>query len=125
MFAVNIKSGKVVWEQPAPSDTCKDKHFLCNNANMAAPTLAGGYLFSGSSDGFLRVYDTNNGRVVWAYDTARKYIGINGVTGVGGAINRNGPTIVNGMLYQNSGYGHIMTGMPGHVLLAFEIPDAR
>ena len=38
----------------------------------------------------------------------------------GGALDGGGPTIANGVLYTNSGYGKIV-GQPGHLLLAFTV----
>ncbi|MBT7952326.1 MAG: PQQ-binding-like beta-propeller repeat protein [Gammaproteobacteria bacterium] len=123
MARVELETGKLVWQKKAASDTCKDKPFGCNNGYMGAPTVVGNILFAGSADGNLRAFDASNGKIVWSYDTVRQYTGVNGLKGSGGAINRNGPTIANGMLYQTSGYGHLAMGMPGNVLLAFEIPE--
>jgi polyvinyl alcohol dehydrogenase (cytochrome) len=41
----------------------------------------------------------------------------------GGSLDTAGPTVANGMLFANSGYGKFF-GMPGNVLLAFT-PDGR
>jgi polyvinyl alcohol dehydrogenase (cytochrome) len=122
MASIDLESGKLVWQIAAATDTCKNKPVGCNNAYMGAPTVVGQFLFAGSNDGFIRAFDTSNGRILWAYDTARQFTGINGLKGSGGSVNRNGPTIVNGMLYQTSGYGQLGAGMPGNVLLAFTFP---
>ncbi len=122
MSSVNLESGKLKWQVMAAADTCDNKPVSCNNGYMGAPTLAGDILFAGSTDGHLRAFDINSGKIIWSYDTVREFSGVNGLTGSGGSIARNGPTIVNGMMYQTSGYGHLAAGMPGNVLLAFEIP---
>lgn len=122
MASVDLETGKLLWQKKAASDTCKDKPFGCNNAYMGAPTVVGQILFAGSNDGNLHAFDIYNGNILWSYDTVRQFSGINGLKGSGGSIIRNGPTITNGMLYQTSGYGHLAVGMPGNVLLAFEIP---
>ncbi len=122
MASVNLTSGKLNWQVQAATDTCVNKPVPCNNAYMGAPTLAGDILFAGSTDGHLRAFDINNGNIIWSYDTVKEFTGVNGLTGSGGSIARSGPTIVNGMLYQTSGYGHLAVGMPGNVLLAFELP---
>jgi polyvinyl alcohol dehydrogenase (cytochrome) len=59
-------------------------------------------------------------RLLWAVDTARDYATVNGVPARGGAMDGPGPTIVDGMLYVNSGYAQ-WGGQPGNVLLAFEV----
>jgi len=122
MASVDLKTGKLLWQVSAATDTCKDKPPGCNDAYMGAPTVVGQVLFAGSNDGNLRAFDINNGNILWSYDTVRQFSGINGLTGSGGSIIRNGPTVANGMLYQTSGYGHLGVGMPGNVLLAFKIP---
>ena len=38
----------------------------------------------------------------------------------GGTLDGGGPTIANGVLYTNSGYGRLI-GQPGNVLLAFTV----
>ncbi|MEK6285784.1 MAG: hypothetical protein AABO57_08590 [Acidobacteriota bacterium] len=45
---------------------------------------------------------------------------MNGVKGKGGAMEGPGPTVVEGMLYVNSGYGS-WGGIAGNVLLAFSV----
>lgn len=121
MARVNLETGKLHWQEGAASDTCRDKPMGCINTYMGAPTVAGSVLFAGSVDGNLRAFDTNNGRVIWTYDTVKQFTGINGLKGSGGSIARAGPTIVDDMLYQTSGYGFLQQAMPGNVLLAFEI----
>jgi polyvinyl alcohol dehydrogenase (cytochrome) len=67
-----------------------------------------------------RAYATSDPRLLWEVDTARDYSTVNGVPARGGAMDGPGPTIVDGMLYVNSGYGQ-WGGLPGNVLLAFEV----
>ena len=69
-------------------------------------------------DGVMRAYDTQDGRIVWEFNTAQPFATVNGVEGKGGGINGPGPVIAGGILYVNSGYGAI-GGIPGNVLLAF------
>ena len=58
------------------------------------------------------------------HDTAKDFATVNGVKASGGSLDQGGPTIVNGMVYVNSGSGlrdgqH--AGHPGNVLLAFSV----
>jgi len=76
--------------------------------------------FSGSFDGHLRAYDATTGEVIWDVDTYRDFDTVNGVPAHGGALNGPGATIVDGMLYVNSGYS-ALGFMPGNVLLAFSL----
>ena len=41
------------------------------------------------------------------------------MNGHGGSIGSSGPTIVDGMVYQTTGYASYGLGMPGNALLAF------
>jgi polyvinyl alcohol dehydrogenase (cytochrome) len=117
LFALNLATGKRVWNTPSPG--CSDRPG-CSPAQSAAVTVIPGVVFSGSVDGHLRGYATANGHIVWDVDTVRDYQTVNGVKGRGGAIDGPGPVVVGGMLYVNSGYG-IFGGGPGNVLLAFSV----
>jgi polyvinyl alcohol dehydrogenase (cytochrome) len=83
-----------------------------------------GVVFSGTTDGWLRAYSIKDGAVIWEIDTAEKaYATVNGVQARGGTLDGGGPTIANGVLYVNSGYGRLF-GQPGNLLLAFSV-DGR
>ena len=75
-------------------------------------------VFSGSDDGHLRAYATEDGRVLWDFDTVREYQGVNGVSGKGGSLDGAGPVLAGGMLFVNSGYAR-NGAISGNVLLAF------
>ena len=122
---IDLASGQRVWRTVAPPDSCKQHPDLCSIAQAAATTLIPGVVFSGSFDGHLRAYDTASGKIVWDYETDRSYDGINHVQGHGGSIGSSGPTIVNGMVYQTTGYASYGLGMPGNVLLAFGPADTN
>ena len=77
-----------------------------------------GVVFSGALDGVIRAYSTENGRLLWSYDTVRGFETLNGVSATGGSLNGPGPVVVDGMLYVNSGYAQFGS-IPGNVLLAF------
>jgi polyvinyl alcohol dehydrogenase (cytochrome) len=84
-------------------------------------TAIPGVVFSGSDDGHLRAYATEDGRVLWDFDTVREYQTANGVPGKGGSLDGAGPVLVGGMLFVNSGYAR-NGGIAGNVLLAF-VPE--
>jgi polyvinyl alcohol dehydrogenase (cytochrome) len=68
----------------------------------------------------LRAYSTIDGKIMWDYDTAKDFPTVNGIKGSGGSLDQGGATIVNGVVYINSGYGQ-RYGQPGNVLLAFSV----
>ena len=90
----------------------------CSHSQSAsAITVVPGVVFSGTMDGRLRAYSTEDGAVLWDFDTAEKaWDTVNGLAARGGILDAGAPTVANGMLYVNSGYGR-MPGQPGNVLL--------
>ncbi len=117
LFAFRIDNGERMWQTPPPG--CGERR-PCSPAQSAAVTAIPGVVWSGAEDGHLRAYSTANGKIIWDYDTAREYQTVNGVPGRGGAIDVAGPVVAGGMLFAVSGYP-ARGGMPGNVLLAFEV----
>ncbi|HMV84198.1 MAG TPA: PQQ-binding-like beta-propeller repeat protein [Blastocatellia bacterium] len=121
LSAVDIATGKVLWQVPAPTVKCSWGTQRCSNAQSAAASLIPGAIFSGTSDGHLRAYATADGKILWDFDTAAQpYDAVNGKQAKGGTIDAGGATIASGMVYVNSGYGRIL-GMPGNALIAFSV----
>lgn len=121
LFALDLMTGDVVWSVPAPADTCTGRDG-CYAANSAAPTAIPGAVFSGGLDGYMRAYATDDGRLLWAFDTVRDFETVNGVAGRGGSIDGPGPVVARGLVFVNSGYG-TFAQMPGNVLLVFGVGD--
>lgn len=117
LFGLTLSDGKIVM-QVAPV-ACGERN-RCSPALSAAITSIPGVVFSGAVSGYLRAYASDDGRLLWEFDTARDYDTVNGVPAHGGAMDGPGPVIVDGVLYVNSGYGQ-WSGIPGNVLLAFEV----
>ena len=57
---------------------------------------------------------------VWDYNADQEYESTNGVKTRGGSFDGPGPTIVDGMVYVNSGYG-FQGAMGGNALIAFSV----
>jgi polyvinyl alcohol dehydrogenase (cytochrome) len=119
LAAIDIKSGAKHWEAAAPTPACSwDAALACPHAQAQAVTVIPGAAFSGSLDGHLRAYSTIDGKVLWDYDTGKDFTTVNRVPASGGSLDHGGPTIVNGVVYVNSGGGD---AHPGNVLLAFSV----
>jgi polyvinyl alcohol dehydrogenase (cytochrome) len=116
LFALDLATGKISMQ--VPPVPCGDRS-QCSPALSAAVTAIPGVVFSGGVSGHLRAYATDDARLLWEVDTAREYPAVNGVSARGGAMDGPGPTIVDGMLYVNSGYAQ-WGGLPGNALLALE-----
>lgn len=116
LAALRAADGSIAW-QAAPARACANVP-LCSPSQLAAATAIPGVVFSGALDGHLRAYSTEDGKVLWDVNTAREFTTVNGVKANGGALNGNGPVVVNGMVFVNSGYDHFGS-ITGNVLLAF------
>ena len=133
MFALSPATGRLVWKKPVPKLTCLRPRVAfrphspigCLPALPAAVSSSPGLVWEGGQDGILRAYSSADGRVLWSYDTVRRYRHTtDGVPGFGGSIDGGGTVIAHGMVYSNSGYTHfgiIGTEMTGNVLLAFAL----
>jgi polyvinyl alcohol dehydrogenase (cytochrome) len=115
--AVSIKEGERKWFTPLEPAAAMAKHAGQDGPLTAIP----GVVFSGGWDGVLRALSTVDGHVLWEYNTVREFDTVNGVVAKGGSMGAAGPTIVGGTLFTGSGYIGVKNGMPGNVLLAFDL----
>jgi len=111
--AVQLATGEKRWFTPveAPSGSGP-------RGETAALTAIPGVIFSGSWEGVVRAFSSDDGHLLWEYDTMRDFQTVNGVKAKGGSMAAPGPTVVDGMVFVGSGYT-FTTGIPGNVLLAF------
>ena len=116
LTALHLENGAKAWF--APSHPCEPPRPGCSPGQSAALTLIPGVVFSPGLDGHLRAFSTEDGSMVWDFDTAREYSTVNGVSAKGGSIDGAGPVVAGGMVFVNSGYPR-NGGMPGNVLLGF------
>jgi len=119
LFAYDLATGERRWAA-APVD-CGGRP-NCSPAQSAAVSVIPGVVFSGSVDGHLRSYSTQEGKVLWDFDSTQKFKTTNALTAQGGSLDGpgGGPTVAGGMLFLGSGYG-LWGGMPGNVLLGFSV----
>ena len=122
LTALDVLTGRKVWF--APSTPCTPVRDGCSPAQPGGVTAIPGAVFSGSMDGHLRAFSTDDGRLLWDVDTRRAFETVNGVAAQGGSLDGAGAVIVDGMVYINSGYPRL-GGAPGNVLLAFGLDSKR
>lgn len=120
LVALRLEDGKQVWS--LPGHPCDPPRPGCSPAQPGAVTVIPGVVFSGSTDGHIRAFSSEDGEVLWDFDTAKDYATVNGVQAKGGSVEGAGAVVVNGTVYVNSGYPR-GGGMPGNVLLAFAPED--
>jgi polyvinyl alcohol dehydrogenase (cytochrome) len=119
IFALDLATGAQRWATPPAGCGARPN---CSPAQSAAISAIPGAVFSGSVDGHLRAYSTQEGKVLWDFDTAREFKTVNKIAAKGGSIDGpgGGPTIAGGMLFLDSGYG-LWGGKPGNALLGFSV----
>jgi len=124
LAALGIRSGEQVWfKRPPPVPCAASNDPKCNQAQAAAITVIPGVIFSGTTNGMMRAYGADDGRIVWEFNSAREFETVNGVPAAGGGINGPGPVVVGGKLFVTSGYAALGNGLPGNVLLMFSADD--
>ena len=117
LTALRIGDGSKVW-YVAPAPCAPNAPQGCSPAQSAALTAIPGVVFSGSLDGHLRGYSSEDGKILWDFDTVRDYHAVDGLPAKGGSLDGPGAVVVKGMLFVNSGYSRF-GGIAGNVLLAF------
>ena len=128
LYALDSKSGAIKWAFAVAPDCTGDRlsriaSCARNFGLSATPAVIDGAVVEGGLDGYLYVLDAKSGALLWKYDTAISYHGINGVDGKGGAIDAVSISAANGMLFVNSGYG-AFGQQEGNMFLAFR-PKAK
>jgi polyvinyl alcohol dehydrogenase (cytochrome) len=117
--ALDWATGKTKWIRSIQPETLPgDKS---RPGQSAAVTAIPGVVFSGGWDGVLRALSTDDGQVLWQFNTIQDFKTVNGVQAKGGSMGAPGPTIAAGMLFVGSGYIGVNNGLPGNVLLAFSV----
>jgi len=111
LTALDMATGVARWHTAAPEPACSWGERNCSHAQAQAVTVMPGSAFSGSMDGHLRAYSTIDGKILWDFDTAKDFPTKNGIKASGGPLDHGGATIVNGVVYVNS----------GNALLAFSV----
>jgi polyvinyl alcohol dehydrogenase (cytochrome) len=111
LAAIDIKTGTPRWRTDGPQPACPLGDAQCSHSQSQAVTVMPGAAFSGSTDGHLRAYSTINGKILWDFDTAKALQTLNGITASGGSLDHGGVSVVNGIVYINS----------GNALLAFSV----
>ncbi len=121
LAAIDIRTGKLLWKTMPPKTPCEGKPG-CSAGQLAAVTAANDVVFSGAMDGHLRAYAAADGKIVWDFDTQPDFPTVNGVAAHGGSMSGSGAVVSGRMLYVASGFT-VTAGMPGNVVLAFELPQ--
>lgn len=120
LYALDLSSGEYLWKVAA-DNVCRDDQAYCNPGYPAAITVTPEIVFAGSNDGYLRLFDSLTGDLLWEMDTAIEFDSLGGGKAKGGSFGGGAAPIVHeGQLIVNSGYG-FAGKMPGNALLVFDV----
>ena len=117
LSAVDMAEGTISWTH-VQTDECGEAREFCDPGISAPVTASIDVVFAGHLDGVIRAYREADGEVLWSYDTTQDVVGVNGFEGAGGSMSGAGPTVAEGHLIVNSGYG-LYFHEPGNVMLVF------
>tara|TARA_B000000437_G_C11687949_1_gene321682 strand:+ start:1099 stop:3024 length:1926 start_codon:yes stop_codon:yes gene_type:complete len=118
VHSVDAKTGELLWSKINPN-TCGNIKF-CDPGVSAALTAIPGAVIAGHGDGKIRVYNKNDGEILWSFNALKEFKSVSGVPASGGGFSGPGSAIRNGYMAMNSGYG-IYYHMPGNALLLFSV----
>jgi polyvinyl alcohol dehydrogenase (cytochrome) len=106
--AIELATGKRLWLKSVQDGV----------RYSSAATAFPGVMLAGTPTGALQAISTEDGSLLWSFDTMREFDTVNGVKARGGSINALGPVVADGLVLVGSGYA-IIGGTPGNVVLAF------
>ena len=118
VHSVDAKTGDLLWSKINPNN-CGDIKF-CDPGVSAALTAIPGAVIAGHQDGKIRIYDKEDGEILWSFNALREFESVSGVPASGGGFSGPGSAVRNGYMAMNSGYG-IYYHMPGNALLLFTL----
>lgn len=118
LVALDPATGIIVWRAAAPKPACNWDKKHCIGGQVAAVTVVSDMVFTGFWDGYVRIYDTRDGRLLKEIDTAIEFPATNG-TASGGQVSGYPVTVGNNALYINSGASSIMKS--GNALLVYSV----
>ncbi len=122
IYALDVVSGEYVWKAPSKDDVCNGRP-ACFPGYSGAISVTPELVLAGANDGYVRIYDAGNGKVLWQEDTNVAYESVNGAEAHGGSMGGgSAPIAHDGLLIVNSGYG-FAGKMPGNVLLVYEVDE--
>jgi len=96
--ALDPSTGKILWQTADPLGAI----------DPGAISVSNGVAYAGSFSGHMYGLDAITGRIIFDFNSGGSVI--------------DGPSVVGGMVYWGSGYGHISPGIPNNRVYAFSVP---
>jgi len=119
--AIDAATGEVLWSH-VQDNVCGEGRPFCDPGVSAPITATDDAVVAGHLDGFIRIYNSETGDIIWSFDTTESVTGTNGVIAKGGSMSGSGPALGDGHLVINSGYG-LYNHEAGNALLVFAPPS--
>ncbi len=111
--------GRVTTSESAVAVRPPERAAVCRLGMSPAPLLVDGAVVTGTTQGMLRIFDSETGDVLFEYMTNRDFPDtVNGVAGHGGGLDSAPYVAGDGTLFVQSGYARFGEP-PGNVLIAF------
>ena len=79
LHAIDLATGQRAWLAPPAPPICGKPSRACSSAQFSAVDGHSGIVFSPSNDGAVRAYSTEDGSVVWSFDSNREFTTVNRV----------------------------------------------
>jgi polyvinyl alcohol dehydrogenase (cytochrome) len=119
LYALDLYTGAYRWKAPTADEACENRGALCAPGIAAPVTVADDLVLSGASDGRLRFYSADSGKLLWQYDTMQDTKTVGGGTARGGSMGGGAGVIAyHGTVIVESGYG-FAGRIPGNLMLVF------
>jgi polyvinyl alcohol dehydrogenase (cytochrome) len=121
VYALDLKTGAIAWRTPGPPvGECGWGKQGCTGAQRTAVTLIPGVAFAGSANGHMYAYNTDDGHVIWDFDTGRSFPAVNGPVAQGGSIEGSATIVSGDSVFVMSGYASYGGGQ-GNALICFTL----
>lgn len=118
LHAVDISTGETLWFAPSTAN-CEGRDD-CFAGFSAAVTVTDDLVFAPALNGVIYAFAADSGKLLWQYDTARKFKSVNGVDAKGGSIDLGGVYLADGQLFVTSGY-EVFGQQAGNAFIVFEL----
>lgn len=117
MYALDIKTGAVVWSYLRQSQ-CQNEG--CWGGFSAAITATDEVVFAGGLDGYMEAISAKTGKLLWSHNSKQKFTSVNDVETHGGAFDAHGAMVADDLVIVNSGYGSF-SQQGGNALLVYQL----
>ncbi|MDA1073600.1 MAG: PQQ-binding-like beta-propeller repeat protein [Proteobacteria bacterium] len=118
LYALDIETGALRWHYTRESRCAEES---CEYGLSAAPLATNDVVITGSMDGYLEIYDANDGQRIWHFDAWQSFPTVNDTEAIGGAFDAHGPMVADDLVIVSAGYGYVGAQRSGNAFLVFQL----